>query len=130
MVKIQCSFCKGIYYLPLHYSILLFIIKEIDWKRDLGSCRYSYFLYYEDIQKVKGSLRSFLLFLNRHNFEIAFFVLKDAEHNYVAVGSPPEVNPGTASPITCPNSFVFISSSTFYLSLSSLLKVRYYTTSL
>lgn len=26
-------------------------------KRDLGSCRYSYFLYYEDIQKVKGSLR-------------------------------------------------------------------------
>ena len=30
MYDIQCSFCEGIYYLPLHYSILLFIIKEID----------------------------------------------------------------------------------------------------
>ena len=30
MYDIQCSFCEGIYYLPLHYSILIFIIKEID----------------------------------------------------------------------------------------------------
>ena len=29
MYEIQCSFCEGIYYLPLHYSILLSIIKQI-----------------------------------------------------------------------------------------------------
>ena len=39
--------------------------------------------YHQHYEDTGGYFLSFLLTLNRHNFEVAIFVLKDAEHDFV-----------------------------------------------
>lgn len=59
MWKIQCSFCEGIYYLPLHYNILLFIIKEIDIQLEKAKrhSRLAFFL----VENIKTPIQHLLV---------------------------------------------------------------------